>query len=371
MHLNLLSLPGISELENILAMRAIRRKHRSDEQCRNGKKILYVIKRMEDCGGVETRLLQYADLLARHGYGVAFVTERNRFAPLDRFPCYHLNFHARNFERSLADLAAHLGFDTVELQVKSRKCLDPMNINDIRSHCRVGCCIHGSIRQVDIGKLNRMDYRILISDTLFHMDYKQLQPYKVLPIAIPEKAPQWRYVGQRTALLVSRIGRDKYDQIAAFATYCQACGIPFRIAGPPVSRSTVKRLKRRFGLQNSHFIGRLDNTSAYLTAHIRDYLFVAGVGQVLLEAGSLGYPCYLTSDLGPEHSTFVTQRNIRDNFGCNLTLAYKIDDADFERESDIRTDELAKYDISEALRERFDMRKRYAEYEKYVFGHSC
>lgn len=365
MNLNLLSLPGISDLENLIVRKTIRRKYPLSDESRNDR-ILYVIKRIENCGGVETRLLQYADLLVRHGYEVVFVTETNRFAPLDRFPCYHLNFHARNFEKSVIDLILRLGIDTVELQIKSSKYLNFVNVDELKKYCRVGCCIHGNIGGLDIGILNRMDYRILISDALSRIDYAQLQPHRILPIAIADNIPQWRYSGQRTALLVSRIGRDKYDQIAAFAEYCQMHGIPFRIAGPSASRSTVKRLKRCFDLQSSHFIGKLDNTVAYLSAHTGEYLFVAGVGQVLLEAGSLGYPCYLASDLGAANSTFITQRNIHGNFGCNLTLAYRMNPAKVEQEKYLHIGDLEKYDISDIIREKFNIRNRYAEYEKCI-----
>lgn len=370
MNLNLLSFPGISDLENLIVRKAIRQKLPESDRFQNTKKILFVIKRIEDCGGVETRLLQYADLLVRHGYSVTFVTETNRFVPLNRFPCYHLNFHACNFEKSIIDLITRLGIDTVELQIKSNKYLKFINVDNVKKYCRVGCCIHGNIRRLDVGILNRMDYRILISDTLFHIDYSQLQLHKILPIAIADNIPQWRYCGQRTALLVSRIGRDKYNQIASFTEYCQTHGIPFRIAGPLISHSTVKRLKKCFNLQSCHFIGKLDDTIEYLSKHTNEYLFVAGVGQVLLEAGSLGYPCYLTSDLGTENSTFITQRNIQGNFGCNLTLAYKINFANVEQEKNIHIGELRKYDISNIIKERFNIQNRYAEYEKYVFEKS-
>lgn len=368
MDLNLLSLPGISYLENLIVSKAIRQKHPIPDKSRKTYKILYIIKRIENCGGVETRLLQYADLLVRQGYNVAFVTETNRFASLDRFDCYHLNFHASNFEKSLLSLIEHLGITIVEIQIKSSKCLNFINIDNVKKYCRVGCCIHGNIRNLDIEMLNRLDYRILISDALSHIDYLRLKHHKILPIAIAYNKPQWCYCGQRKALLVSRIGRDKYNQIAAFTEYCQTHDIPFCIAGPLISNSTIRRLKRFFNLKSSHFIGKLDNTVGYLSKHTNEYLFVAGVGQVLLEAGSLGYPCFLTSDLGAGKSTFITRSNIQGNFKCNLTLAYKHILENVDQKQNINIGNLEQYDISSVIKERFCIKKRYAEYEKYVFG---
>lgn len=330
-------------------------------------RILYVVKRIESCGGVETRLLQYADMLTRHGFSVAFVTERNRYAPLSKFPCYHLNFHARNFEKSLIELIVKTGADVVELQVKKAKCLKIIQPGNVRRYCRLGCCVHGSIEGIDMEVLNSMDYRVLISGTLFHVDYKGLAHHKVLPIAIGSNVSGWRYEGQRTALCVCRISRDKYRQITTFVDYCRMRDIPFRIAGPKVSASTVGRLKKDYGLDSTHFIGRLDNTVEYLLAHAGEYLFVAGVGQVILEAGSLGYPCYLTSDLGVANSTFLTQDNIHGNFGNNFTLAFKMDDGGALQEHELNVDALWKYNISEDIKEKFDIRRRIDEYMDYVF----
>lgn len=370
MNLNLSSLPGISELENLIVTKAIRKKCPPEGNIPDTRRILYVIKRISNCGGVETRVLQYAELLVQRGYSVIFLTETNRFAPLGKFPCYHLNFSARNFEKCLIALITGLGIGTLEVQVKGGKCLKFMDVENLRKYCRVGCCIHSNIRGLDLEVLNRMDYRILISNALPHIDYPRLQPYRVLPISIAYNMPQWRYKGQRTALLVSRIAPGKYNQIAAFAEYCQTSGIPFHIAGPKLSRRTAKRLKKRFNLHSDHFIGKIDNAIDYLSAHTDEYLFVAGVGHVLLEAASLGYPCFLASDLGAEYSTFITQRNIQGNFGCNLTLAYKSNLTNVEQEKSIRIDELGKYDISDALKKRFNLHNRYAEYEEYVFGES-
>ena len=105
----------------------------------------------------------------------------------------------------------------------------------------------------------------------------------------------------------------------------------------------------------------------YLSAHAGEYLFVAGVGQVILEAGSLGYPCYLTSDLGVANSTFLTQDNIHGNFGNNFTLAFKMDDGGALQEHELNVDALWKYNISEDIKEKFDIRRRIDEYMDYVF----
>ena len=66
-----------------------------------------------------------------------------------------------------------------------------------------------------------------------------------------------------------------------------------------------------------------------------DTLFVAGVGQVLLEAGAAGFPCLLASDKGAEYSTFLTRHNVRENYGRNLTLAHPA-----ERHTNVRVSDI-------------------------------
>lgn len=97
-----------------------------------------------------------------------------------------------------------------------------------------------------------------------------------------------------------------------------------------------------------------------------DTLFVAGVGQVLLEAGAAGFPCLLVSDKGAEYSTFLTRHNVRENYGRNLTLAHPAERHTNVRVSDIEFGQLDDYDISDAIRENFSFSKRFEEYLNYI-----
>lgn len=97
-----------------------------------------------------------------------------------------------------------------------------------------------------------------------------------------------------------------------------------------------------------------------------DTLFVAGVGQVLLEAGAAGFPCLLASDKGAEYSTFLTRHNVRENYGRNLTLAHPAERHTNVRVSDIEFGQLDDYDISDAIRENFSFSKRLEEYLNYI-----
>ena len=212
-----------------------------------------------------------------------------------------------------------------------------------------------------------MDYRIFISDRLNQIDYSRLKSYHVLPIAITGQTPCWKWNGQRRALLISRIRYDKCKQIESFVEYCKTKDIPFHIAGATGNSRIARKLIKRLSLQPEHFIGRIDNTPEFLTAHADEYLFVAGVGQVILEAGSLGYPCFLCSDLGPAYSTFVTRQNIAQGFfRRNFTLAFRPKDNSFRPVTDFLPEEAGNYDLSAFMYEHYNIDNRFKQYKENI-----
>ena len=148
-----------------------------------------------------------------------------------------------------------------------------------------------------------------------------LAKYPVLPNAVKKKEPSWQFCGQKKALLVSRLGEDKRPSIEAFITLCLKWHMPFQIAGD-FSEQGGRKLKfdlqRQFNLDEKIFLGYI-NTEEFLQKYWKRFLFVGGIGQVILEAGQLGYPCLLTSLLGEQQSFWVTQNNIGDviNYNCS------------------------------------------------------
>lgn len=330
------------------------------------KNIIYIVKNTEECGGVETRMQTYADELRRNNCNVLFVTEVNHCSRIkEKYPCCHLNFHARNFERSLIKLIDRFRIDTLEFQIKHRKYLYRLRIEELKKHCRVGCVVHGNISSLDLHSLNRMDYRIFISDRLCSIDYRQLNHYRVLPNAIRFDTPFWHYRKQRKALIVSRISREKLLQICAAIEFCRTRNISFQIAGSHQNGKIGRFLRKKYRLTENMFIEGPINTVEYLKTHVGDYLFVAGVGQVILEAGVLGYPCLLASDLGADCSTFLTRENIG-NFGRNFTFAYPSAEMKKWLVTTFDPEHLAEYDISGAIGMYFDIRDRFREYFVYI-----
>ena len=358
----LLSIPILSDIENLYNNLSNAFRKRPDLPP-GTRTVVYAVKNLAPYGGLETRLLAYAAALTENGHRVVFVTERNRNREINAgYTCLHLNFHARNFPKSLGRIIAAHKVDVVGFQIKNRRSVHRLDLEALKKQCRIGCVVHGEIIGMDTSILRSMDYRIVISDRLLTIDYAHLGHYVTLPNAIDAGQPVWAYRGQRKALIVSRLQNDKFMQLCAAIEFCTARGIPFEIAGRPVNSATTKRLKRRYALRSDVFAPGAVNTREFLERNTDRYLFVAGVGQVLLEAGAAGFPCLLASDKGAEYSTFLTGHNIRENYGRNLTLAHPVQRHVEVRVPEFDPDKLKDYDISGIIREDFSFSRRFNEY---------
>lgn len=326
------------------------------------------MKRLAREGGLETRVAQYARRMAKHGHAVALLTEENAFAKTEDFPRLHLNFHGRNFEEKLAEIVSRCGIDVVEFHINSRRNFRYTDFGALKKRCCVGCCVHGNIRGLDCENLKKADYRIFISDVHPAIDYARLAPYCVLPSAVDPAEKIWHFRAQRKALFVGRLHRDKYHQLCTFIRYCRSRGIGFDIAGNTHKRRLIRKLREKFGLPASVFIGPID-TMRFLAENASRYLFVAGVGQVILEAGTLGYPCLLTPAHGASEATFLTRENFLENgapnggFGRNFTCArVRPLVPDFDAAAADR------YDVADLINRFFGIENRFARYLAAAFA---
>lgn len=365
--MRILSLPVFAEIENVYN-NWVNAAARSAVQ---GKKtILYVVKNLATHGGVETRLHAYASCLKSIGYDVLFVSERNCCENIrTSHRCFHLNFHGCNFAGSLKRLAASCRADVIEFQVKDRKYLNERHIESMKRLCRTGCLVHGEIHGIPTDVLNRLDYRVLISNRLCSIDYSRLGRHLISPNAISTRATTvWRYAGQKRALIVSRLRQDKIRQLQSAIEYCRSRGISFTIAGAPRDGRTAACLRKKYGLSDEEFTPGAIDTVEYLASHMGEYLFVAGVGQVLLEAGLLGFPCLVASDLGAAYCSFLTKENIlrEDVFGRNLTIGHFKDKLEEVQEKELILGRISDYDVSDVIRDEFSLEKRVAEYVAYI-----
>ena len=126
-----------------------------------------------------------------------------------------------------------------------------------------GCVVHGEIIGMDTSRLQSLNYRIGISDRLFTIDYANLGYHLTLPNGIDAGVPVWNYCGQRKALIISRLQKDKFMRLCAAIEFCATRNIPFEIAGMPENSSTTKRLKRRYTLRPDVFAPGAINTREF------------------------------------------------------------------------------------------------------------
>jgi len=117
-----------------------------------------------------------------------------------------------------------------------------------------------------------LNYRIGISDRLFTIDYANLGHHLTLPNGIDAGVPVWNYCGQRKALIISRLQKDKFMRLCAAIEFCATRNIPFEIAGMPENSSTTKRLKRRYTLRPDVVAPGAINTKEFLKKNADRYL---------------------------------------------------------------------------------------------------
>lgn len=264
---------------------------------------------MESKGGIESRLLKYANHLRQDGIEPYFLCQYNEYSPiLENFTVYYLRFHDANFEKCFLDLLQHKRFDTIEFQFGPTDYFEKLDIEALKKSHRVGGTIHALIPLPE-AQLAKLDYCCLISSSQpYNKSNKtfQLNGVTIYPAL-------WKFNHQRKALFISRLDKEKLPTLRAFLDFCISKNIAPEIAAPLSNKASLDArsiIEHEYG-EIPNFIGAIDSLP-FLKEHTQDYLFVGGVGQVPLEALSLGYPAFVCSHLGLEHSTFVTEENFEE-----------------------------------------------------------
>jgi len=266
-------------------------------------------------GGIEKRLLQYSCtweakgfrvlLAAREGNGTAdiwFTGNRfyndwlfSRFACKNRIQVVEWNAGGANIP--------WLTFKKLQKQ-----------------NIKFGVIVHASNNQWHFDYLQQANY-VFCSHFAHGERVRSLRKYPVLPNAVLPQKPCWKFFHQHKAIIISRLAEDKRPSLEGFISLCTHWKIPFYIAGDFSDKegSAIKRsLQKTLLLNESVFLGKVD-TVPFLYARWKDFLFVGGVGQVILEAGQLDYPCLLCSLLGAQESFFVCKSNLSQvlNYNCS------------------------------------------------------
>ena len=281
------------------------------------KNILFVASYFVKIGGIETRLMQYIKMLEKYGWNVYLLSENNENKQLKEKYNFYLNFDAENFNECLNEIIEKYNISVIEFQFKNSKILKKLDINRLKTKARLGCTIH-NIGVKNISYINQLDYSVIVSNYLHQNHYSHIKNAIVIQnsIEVTNNKKYWQYTNQDSALLVSRISKDKIKSIECFIKYCQLHKINFQIAGcEGAPNSLIPKLKKKYKLQDDVFIGAI-NTREYLEQNLNNILFVGGVGLVMLESGILGIPSFCCSDWQGKKYSFITKDNIAlfDNF---------------------------------------------------------
>ena len=286
---------------------------------KSGKSILFIASHFVESGGIETRLLQYIKKLESNGWNIYLLSENNLNKELLKYTNLYLNFDVENVKKCLDEIIDYYQINCVEFQFKPSKVLKNFNIDHLKKKVKLGCCVHNiGVKNAD--KINKFDYKIMVSGQMYEHHYKNIKNSTVIRNAIDissfKNTLTWKYKDQKTAILISRIGVDKLESIECFIQYCTKNKIPFEIAGGEQYKDILKnKLKKKYNLKDNVFIGQVQ-TLDFLEKNMYKYLFVAGVGQVVLESGILGFPVFVASSYKGQNYSFVTIDNfdLFDNF---------------------------------------------------------
>ena len=266
------------------------------------KKILYIADFFEIAGGAESRIKSQIDYLQDHGWDCCILTQYTKYVPLFETVNLHLNFLEPSFGEYLFEIVKKGKFDCVEFVFKGWKHISKINLDELKKTCRIGCFICNLTDMPD-SLANKFDYRVSISERI------GLNPICIRNWITYQPEECWKFNHQTSALFISRIDSEKLPTLKNFLDICEKYAITPIVAGPVQSNSfKVLRQLRRVPTKNQLSVIK---TIDFLKKNHNHILFVAGVGQVPLEAISLGYPALvLTHRKQSQLSTFITVENI-------------------------------------------------------------
>ena len=191
----------------------------------------------------------------------------------------------------------------------------------------VGVWVHSVfVEKNDLLKFKNMSYVSFTTKEIYnkYMDdtFNYFQTF-LFPHVIANDTEYIKTNPEGYALLISRLDEDKRLSIESFIVFCVTNNIDFRIAGSTSYSKDfseyIESTCQKHSFSSDKFIGNID-TINFLKQNGSQISFVAGLGQVVIEAGSLGYPVYISHVYGAEnHVGFVTQKNFNSLLNTNFT----------------------------------------------------
>ena len=285
------------------------------ENC--GRRVLFVVRSLESAGGIETRLNKFASALLDRGILPCFLVMYHEYAPLKAYPAFRLSMDAPDFQTDLEKLIVTAGISAVEFQIRWESFLEKFDWPRLRKICRTGCTVHEA-HDFPWSIITSMDYSVFVREK--NLD-KVSNGHLVLNGA-DRIEPDWTYEEQKKAVFISRLTEEKLPTLLSFCDFCRKNSLHGEIAAP--LHAEALRIKDmvhgRYGQEAFTFLGEVA-TVPFLKEHGREYLFCAGVGQVIAESIALGMPALVCSHLGSEHSTFLSEENFSRLHTKNFVIA--------------------------------------------------
>lgn len=355
-------------LDNLMNVLLLRKLWKYKRPKAGSRAVIFVDEKIHERGGVASRTLTYANGLMANGILPVFVTRSMNNPQLAQFPFIKLRFQASNFTNCVLAVANYFRAQTVEVQITCREALESLDIDKIRGHVRTGMMIHGNIEGLDSEALNTYDYRIVVSPSLPKIDYKALNSFDYIPnaVVLPPKTV-WEYRAQKKALIFSRIAMDKAVGLINVINLFKRQGIDFDVVGQPDAASTIEHICRETGVSADKFQPINVDGQEFMASHGDEYLFVAGVGLVLLEAGALGFPCMIISEISPDRCTFVTADILKKKVFPNLSYIRITLEREAVINNEFSLDNLQQYALRPVIEEDYSIDSLIQKYISVTF----
>ncbi|WP_302609078.1 hypothetical protein [Turicimonas muris] len=255
------------------------------------KVILLMTDHLASVGGAETRIVRTADLLSELNFVPMILCQHNAHTASQKFPNLILDYRDPHLGTVIGKWIDEGLIHGIEFHVKNPRVLYDLPLFDWKDKIMLGAQIHNLFALTkELKQQFEYCHYIVSSQLAFVPKTKVIRNW----IDASKSNSFWSYKNQKKALLISRLSKDKRIHISRFVDFCRRHGLDFHIASDWPRLPWQRRFLSSLELNDAEFIGPVSSNS-YLRHSAGQYLFIAGIGQVPLEAASLGIPTAVMS----------------------------------------------------------------------------
>lgn len=338
--------------------------------------VLFAARSFLSKGGVEKRVWQYAEVWRKAGFRVYIGAVYNG---ADSWPGTDAWLPTNSWLAGILMRGYVRKWNLKAVEWQAGGCggppFDPAHLK--KYGVRFGVAVHASRAGWNFDYVHQAGY-VLCASAVHGRRVPLLQFAPVLPNALAYKPAVWKFGGQQTAVFISRLAADKVPSFEAFIELCRKGNIPFELAGGLAgkeARAVKRALQQKYALADKVFIGEVD-TQEFLTRRAKRYLFAGGMGQVILEAGQLGYPCLVCSVRGSGFAFFARRENFKQlaENNCSPRLEHEtaLFAADIRRVREdlrqVRSGNTARFLLAREINQSCALRPELEKYERIIFG---